>query len=309
MPGLGQCLGGAAASLGVIAAIDLFLAYFFVKTPKKAVSAGELGLPAPFAKLANMRDVAAGPGMTGVNGRKLRTGLIYRCAKLHGIPSSDLELLKKIGVRFVADFRSQGEAVDEPDAFADEHKVQHRFFEAADGDPKAAMTRFIREGKLSELQATEYMEGINKAFVTNHAGKFRLFLETLVETDGTPALVHCTAGKDRTGWAVALLLFTLGVDKDVVMQDYLLSNLLWYRTARKYMLMIRLFSGFRIRPKDALPLLTVRREYLEASVNTALASHGSIEKYLTAPDGLGLDAATIKKLQDVFLEEASASKM
>merc|ERR1712232_1348527 len=109
-----------------------------------------------------------------------------------------------------------------------------------------------------------------------------------VEVDGHPVLVHCTAGKDRTGWAIALLLLALGVDKECIVQDYLLSNALWYRAARKYILLIRIASGFRIRPEACAPLFLVRREYLEVAINAVCMSHGSVDNYLTSSSGLGL---------------------
>lgn len=299
-----KVVGACAAAVVVAACADLLRTYFAIRAPTRLPSAADLGLPGRgFAKLANARDVAAGcgAGVRGAGGRRLRLGLLYRSAKLHGIPQGDKELLQQLGIKWVADFRSVDEAEREPDAWAPDHKVQHKLYDAADGDPHAMMKQAIKDG-IGPGQAERTIKDLNRGFVTRHAPKFRAFLEDIAKADGLPALVHCTAGKDRTGWAVALLLAALGVEEDVAMEDYLLSNALYYKQARKYVVLIRLFSRFRISADASSPLLVVHRDFLSEAIGAAKASHGSLERYLTAPDGLGLSAGVVEKLRELFLE-------
>lgn len=309
MPDAWQCAAAAAVAGGTVAIVDLVRSFTYIKTPTDAPSAADLGLPAAFSKLLNVRDVGASPSTVGMHGRPLRRGLLYRSAKLSGMTARDQELLLRMGLRSVADFRARDEAASEPDVFASGHDVAHRFFEAADGDPRAMMTQVIRDGSLSPAAACNMMTDLYRGFVTSHSHHFRSFLETLARQENLPALVHCTAGKDRTGWATALLLFILGVPEDAIFQDFLLSNKLWYRQARKYMLLIRLTSGFRIHPEAAKQLMVVRLEYLQASIDAACASHGSVTAYISAADGLGLTPTVISQLQDIFLDEPPTSKM
>jgi len=266
------------------------------------MSAKELGLPSLFAKLSNIRDATV--GKKGLDGRRLRTGLLFRSAKLFKLPDSDKRLLQQLGISFVADFRSQDELMREPDSFALGHDPMHRLFVAVDGDPRVLIEKFIREGGGPPGYATEQMKEINRKFVKVHARPFREFLESLAQDGGLPALVHCTAGKDRTGWAVSLLLIVLGVSEDDVVQEYVTSNRLYYKEARKYMVMIRLFSRFRISHADMVPLLVVKPEFLQEALVAAKVSHGSLDKYITAPDGLGLSLQTVEKLRERFLEKA-----
>lgn len=299
-----KIVGACAAAALVAACADLVRTYLAIRAPRKPPSAADLGLPeSGFSTLANARDVAAGCGacMTGMGGRRLRRCLLYRSAKLHGIGQGDKELLRQLGIRLIADFRSAEEATREPDSWLPDHVVQHKLYEAADGDPHAMAKQAIREGIIPG-QAERMLKDMNRGFATIHAPKFRAFLEDVAKADGLPVLVHCTAGKDRTGWAVALLLSILGVEEEAVMEDYLLSNALYYKVARKYAVFIRLFSRFRVDANEARPLLVVHRDFLSEAIGAARASHGSLAKYVTAPDGLGLSADVVDKLRDLFLE-------
>merc|ERR1712224_887219 len=124
----------------------------------------------------------------------------------------------------------------------------------------------VLQSAATETRCWQVFMEMNRGFVQHQGARFRSFLEALAEPGNVPALVHCTAGKDRTGWAVALLLLALGVDKEEVMQDYLLSNKLWYYEAQKHLVLIRLLSLFRMSRRAIMPLLCVHREYLEAAL-------------------------------------------
>lgn len=287
-----------AGAVGLAAVLDCLRAYFYIPKPSHQPSPEELGLPRGFRKLLNMRDVAM--NKVGHGGRRLRRGLLFRSAKLHKLPAEDLEELRRLGIKFVADFRTPAEQQKEPDTFAPGHQVAHRLFVTINGDPREMMKEVLLDPRAS--LADQKMKEVNRDFVTLFASQFRAFLEALAQADGTPALVHCTAGKDRTGWATALLLFALGVAEEDILQDYLLSNQLWYKQARVYMLLIRVVSLFRVPLEKIMPLLVLRRAFLSEAIAAAQASHGSMERYLIAPDGLGLSENVIARLRDIFLE-------
>merc|ERR1712100_893031 len=122
-------------------------------------------------------------GKVGVNGRKLRRGLLYRSAKIHGLTDGDKELLKQMSIKFVADFRSMEEVQREPDSFAAGHTPACRIFSAVDGDPHALMRKIIKEGGYGDGWASAQLKEINQNFVKVHAPVFRAFLEALVQTD------------------------------------------------------------------------------------------------------------------------------
>ena len=115
-----------------------------------------------------------------------------------------------------------------------------------------------------------------------------------------PAVFHCTEGKDRTGFAAAVVLLAVGVPFETVLQDYLLTN---QRTARaRRWNALRVFVGtlFRVKPHQMKDLLEARPEYLEAAVSAMKHSFGSVEGYLR--EGLGVDEESRKSLRAVLLE-------
>ena len=101
--------------------------------------------------------------------------------------------------------------------------------------------------------------------------------------------MHCTAGKDRTGFASALVLLTLGVPRETVFADYLLTNHYRERFQRLVMRWAPVVSLFRTRADDVRPLLEARRAYLETSLDAMEELHGSVDGYLEK--ALGVDAS------------------
>ena len=127
---------------------------------------------------------------------------------------------------------------------------------------------------------------------------YRDLLLDLARPPHQPALLHCTSGKDRTGWAAALLLLLLGVSREDVMQDYLLTNdqLLPARQP--------LIDRFVAAGGDAdliAPVLGVRAAYLDASLDELTKGFGSVEGYVR--DGLGIGDSVVATLRDAFVVE------
>lgn len=111
-----------------------------------------------------------------------------------------------------------------------------------------------------------------------------------------PALIHCTTGKDRTGWAAAALLLFLGASEDAVFADYLETNKI---LLPMFAPLLERFEAKGIDPTLLEGVLGVRREYLEASMAELAQVHGSIEAYFT--DGLKIDASTQDQLRSNLL--------
>jgi len=121
--------------------------------------------------------------------------------------------------------------------------------------------------------------------------------EALVHAAGRPALYHCTTGKDRTGWATAALLLLLGVSRDDVMTEYLLTNEQLLPALQPTMDRFAAAGGD---PAILEPLLGVRRGYLDASFAELDATHGTIEVYFT--DALAVGPDVQKALRDSLLD-------
>jgi protein tyrosine/serine phosphatase len=129
---------------------------------------------------------------------------------------------------------------------------------------------------------------------------FRLYFSALAEADG-PSLVHCTAGKDRTGIAAALLHRLMGVHHDDMFADYMLTNTAGKAEERLTygVAMMRRNFGAELSDESARALVTVAPRYLEAAFAAIEARFGSIEAYLH--DEIGIDPAMRQTLEKRLL--------
>jgi protein-tyrosine phosphatase len=134
------------------------------------------------------------------------------------------------------------------------------------------------------------MSELYRALINDRADRFGELFEHLIASDA-PAVVHCTAGKDRTGVAVALVLLALGVPRDIVMQDYLLTNELAHDP-------VHIDSAT---PLEARAVLwRVQRQFLDTALRIVDVDHGGIERYLT--QRLRLSRAALDTLAARYLQ-------
>ena len=133
------------------------------------------------------------------------------------------------------------------------------------------------------------MQDTYRAFVRHNTHRFSSLFGHLLESDD-PLVFHCTAGKDRTGFAAALILRALGVPQDDVMRDYLLTN---ERLKPK--------SEWKgLDPEVAVVLYRVQPEFLDAAFETVDQTYGGVEAYFR--EGLGLREAERARLRELYLE-------
>jgi protein-tyrosine phosphatase len=246
----------------------------------------------------NARDLG---GYAGVDGRRVRWGKVYRSDALGDLSDDDVTYLARLGVHQVVDFRSELEREREPDRLpvSPSPRVVLRpiFGEAL--DPQILRDRILSGDAQADEMAEMLVEG-NRAFVTEFAPVYSGFLHDLADPQNLPVLFHCTAGKDRAGFAAAALLMALGVPREKIMQDYLLTNGFSEATTRRMLNVLRVVSFFRTDPDDVRPLFEARQTYLQAAFDTIDARYGSDDAYLR--EGLGLDDATISRLRANLLE-------
>jgi protein-tyrosine phosphatase len=113
-------------------------------------------------------------------------------------------------------------------------------------------------------------------------------------------VLHCTAGKDRTGFGAALILTLLGVPRQVVTDDFLLTNRYTESATRRRLLLIELFSLFRADSEALRPLLGVERAYLDASFEAIEEQYGDFDRYRR--EALGIDDAELAAFRSLALE-------
>ena len=258
---------------------------------------------APDIKLENINNFRDVGGAVTTDGRRVRTGRIYRSGHLAGASDTDIDTLAALGLRLVIDFRGPVDIAHEgedrlPDGV---ERMSLPMFDAqttddvrrlfSQGDPASIMERF------GEGRAFEVMKEVAATLVTHpeRCEQFGQMVRRLAEPDGTPALIHCSAGKDRTGWAASLVLLTLGVDEGEVIAHYLESNA---RNPYRSAAMSRLQEA-GIDPEIIVPFITVHEDYVRASLTALEETWGGIDGYLH--DALCLDDDLLHTFRQALL--------
>ncbi len=241
----------------------------------------------PLAGASNFRDLG---GYVGRDGRPLRWRRLFRSDHLGQLTAADQATLANLGLARSFDFRGVQERAATP--YAVPGLEQH----ALSIEPSVVqdMQALSAAGQtLTAPLVTELMRKLYRQLVNDHAHRFATLFDQLLQADA-PLVFHCTAGKDRTGVAAALILLALGVPRDVVLQDFLLSNQLYRRPPT-------------LTPSDTPPealqvLWRVQDGFLLAALQSIDDEHGGVDPYLQRR--LGLDAAARNELVARYLEPA-----
>jgi len=249
------------------------------QTPPSAVPAAAAAAP-KLTSIWNFRDVA-GDGTLSLGGTTtMATGVVYRSGQLKGLSDADASTLTGLGITDIYDLRSATAAKASPDPVPS--GISYHRIDMFAGHSKSF------KGKTA-AGARAYMRSMNRAFVTDSAQrkKIALVLTAIAKAKG-PVLIHCAAGKDRTGWVSAMLMKIAGAGRKTIVSQYLLSN-----TYRKALIDIKVAAAGR-RAAIVSEQEKLRPSYLEAGLDKAAAKYGSLSGYLAK--GLKLSAATIKSL-------------
>ena len=255
------------------------------------------------ASLPGFRDIG---GVATRDGAVVRRGLLYRSGQLHRIPRADIEKLAALELVRDYDLRTEQERTARPDELpAGVELVALDVLADADEASTRTLSEIVRNPKRTTAhaggntgEAAALMEQTYRELVTLPSARdaYGRLLRQVAEENGTPALFHCSSGKDRGGWAAAALLTLLGVPEEEVMSDYLRSNDTALPAYRK---MAEGFVAAGGEPGVFPAVMGVRPEYLKAALDEVKQRHGSIEAYFA--DGLGIDAAGQNTLREKFL--------
>lgn len=251
----------------------------------------------PLEGINNFRDYG---GYDAHGGRKVRTGLLWRSAQHGDASDADLTAVSNLGIAHVIDLRGPSEREAKPCRRAEDFSAN--VWTYPEETAGLALHTEAADGVLTAAEARAAMirlyEGI--AFRDNLVPMLRLYFELLLRADG-PSLVHCVAGKDRTGWAVAMAQHALGVPRDAIMADYVMTN-----SASRLEERIAA-EAFKDLPRyAAMDAETVRalwgvdEDYLAKALNAAEGRYGDLDTYLEAV--LGIDAARRDALRAHYLE-------
>lgn len=247
----------------------------------------------------NFREVS---GYAGADGRRLRRGRLWRSARLDALTEEDRLALQRIGLRTVFDLRGPHERLSHPTCAIFASTVVVHSWDHASAAPDPAIVDVLCNCRDSDSAMTA-VAAMYRAMAEEHELHYRQLLLTLAQGE-LPALVHCTAGKDRTGVAIALVLELLGVDRGLVLADYARSEQLidYSRLAGEA---ARGLSQ-DLRWTDNLPphsremLMRSAPAFLEAAFADIEERYGSVAGY--CENRLGIGPSEVEQLRGHLLE-------
>lgn len=246
--------------------------------------------------VTNFRDIG---GKSGAGGKKVKERQFLRSGDLHELTEQDRAvLLNEYSLQTIVDFRSAAEKKDRPDI--DLPGVTYVPIDVLADIPE-------QNGSLESMLTANtppdtLMKQVYKNLVLTKSAQlgYRQFLELLLNESEVPVVFHCFAGKDRTGFAAALVLKLLGVSEEDIYKDYLRTNEM-RKEANKEMLR-QLQALYHLSDDQAAriaPMLDVKKEYLQSVFTAINEQYGDFETYVT--DVLRFSPEKIQQLQELYL--------
>ena len=249
----------------------------------------------PLSGIHNFRDY----GGYQARGGTLRTGQLWRSGHHFGATADDLEAVHALGIAKVIDLRGDSERAEYP-CLRHEEFAGHVVFHP--GETASERGRAVHDEAADGVRTAEHARAsmvklyARLPFRPVLVGTYRLYLQTLAEDHG-PSLLHCFAGKDRTGVGAAVVHRLMGVHPDDVMADYLLTNTAGNSEARIAAAAVSVRASFGPNMDDAAlrMIMSVQPEFLESAFAAMEREYGTFEAYAEAV--LGADAALVARME------------
>lgn len=213
--------------------------------------------------------------------KNIKEGKLFRSATLHELSPEDQKLLSDKNIKVIVDLRSPEEIADKPDT-------------QIDGINNISLTLSVIEDAkpvvYRGLELPDLIECYQQLVAINLKETWSKIFDLILNSDGG-ILFHCSQGKDRTGVVCAMILCALGVDKETIFNDYLLTN------------QNPVFFGNQNMPKEIQEILadyfSAKTEYLQASFDYIDKAYGSFDNFLR--DCCSLDESKLKQIKERYL--------
>ena len=252
----------------------------------------------PFTGAHNFRDLG---GYKTEDGRRIKWGKIYRSDNLHSLTDEDVKYLSRLNIKSVVDFRSDEERESEPDRLTPDmtQVLLPIKFQPKELDDET-LKNLMKNLTFGTLDSSNLLTDFNIVIVKDFADEYKKFFRHVIENNAEPIVFHCTAGKDRAGFASAMILTVLGVPREKVIEDYLLTNTYVKDHVDSEMLEIELKTFFRADTDNLRKINLVAERYIQAAFDTIDSEWGGMDNYISK--ALSLTEEDILKLQNFYLE-------
>ncbi len=243
--------------------------------------------------ITNFRDCG---GYATVDGRRMRTGRLYRSGTLDDVRAGDLRTLEAIGLRTIVDLRVPREKKKELPHIDGARRIDLPL------DPEPRTREKIQPlvtKRGAENEVIEILQQMYRTLADEAQLQARQLFQILLDADAYPVLIHCRAGKDRTGFMCALVQQAVGVGRDIAFQDYLKTNDHFRPLTPRMIRLMKVLSLGRVQVENVQAAASAREEYLQAALDQIDQCHGGLAAYLAK---CGVTSREIDTLRGLLVE-------
>ncbi len=243
--------------------------------------------------IANFRDFG---GLAAGNGQRVQQGRLFRSGILCDLDKRGQQRLADLDVRVICDMRSEEECRVNP---APEFTHAPRYLNLPIRPGRRLAELPIGTPGVTPDQRADRLQVIYVELAEDHARVYAKYFQEVLELETGASLLHCTAGKDRTGFGAAILLRSLGVSDADIMQDYLLTNET-LDFGRFIAPRLKAYYDLDFTPQFAKEVSQARSSFLEAAFEAIDNRWGSFDSYIER--GLGMTEARLGRLRELYLD-------
>ena len=261
----------------------------------------------PMSAAANFRDYG---GYLTESGQQVAWGKLFRTGHMGDLSDADVEAIARLGIVRVCDFRREEEAAHRPSRLP--RGLEPTSIVISPGSSMDLFSATLSES-VEEATIDTFMQEINRDLAANHSASYRRMFDELLDAREQASIIHCSAGKDRTGFGGLLVLAALGVPVADCLDDYLLTNR-YVDIEREVARWTRDYEGadtsawtgqadgsgpLRFDRQALAVILGVKASYLQAALEQINADFDGIDAYLRQQ--IGLSDLELSALRDSYL--------
>jgi protein-tyrosine phosphatase len=247
-----------------------------------------------FESLLNFRDVG---GIQASGRSRIKEGILFRSANPDTLQSIDIEKLRSLNIRTIIDLRAPQE-LSKGYKFVDHAErisLPLDFQQTTRDRLKPVIYKKDAEDIIADISNDLYLEILDAS-----GPVFRQVMERLASPRNSPVLIHCQAGKDRTGIIIALILLALGVERELIIADFMKSNELLLPYFKKRFVLRKIISFGFFPYRNMLFAVMVKQRNIESILDRIQFHYGGIEGYLRYA---GFDLSKLQNVRQALLEE------
>lgn len=249
-------------------------------------------------KACNFREIG---GLDTSDGKKMKSGILFRSDELSQLTSNDRRIFRDLNIKMIIDLRGVKEREKKIDKIPNGQNIAvfNIPIDHKNQDLKQMQFFLFLIQKSKKFDLDKYMKEHYFGTAFDCTAQIKEILTLLSDEKNIPALIHCTVGKDRTGFTAAILQLLAGVPREKVLEEYMATNKYIAVRVKQITRMIRIMSFFRASMEQIQPMLEVRPGYLNNVLDEIYKRYGSIENYLLT--ACGIDDSTQQKLKNMML--------